>query len=397
MTAVRSPGDPAGASDGPFAARRAGPLRALLLANARYWSTVAPTVRAELARWQGPAAEIDDARLRDLARAKLADERFNAEVAATLATLAPAHERSRVTRAIVALELQFDYLDGRTELAADDPIVDHGKLFETFVQALALGVVPPSAQAQAPDGRYLEALGATTREQFATLPAARTVAPFAHEAARRCADVQTHLHAAATLGDRELERWAREAARDSDLEWRAYLAGGASSVLAVHALISAAADTQTTAADARALDRAYLAIGAVITILDSVVDRRADLASGVPGFVRLFDEDDDGLEQVLRALIVEALARVRATPHADHHAMTLAGVAAYYTTHPGARDAHARALASTVKRELAPTIWPASAVMCGWRAAKAARALVDGSSEASARRLRSARGHGTDA
>lgn len=382
MLALRHSEGLARARDGAVPGRLdGGPLRALLLANARYWPTVAPTVRGELTRWQQAAAEIDDARLRDVAQAKLADERFNAEVAATLATLAPAHERSRVARAIVALEVQFDYLDGRTEPAIDDPITGRGKLFETFVQALAPGSQAPATNVRTrePDSAYLEALSTTTREQFDALPAAQTVAPFAHEAARRCADVQIHLHAAATLGDRELERWAREAARGGDLEWRTYLAGGASSVLAAHALIAAAADARTTAADARALDRAYVAIGAVITILDSLVDRRADLASGEPGFVRLFDEDDRGVEQMLRALIAEALARVRETPRADHHAMTLAGVAAYYATHPGARDA--RALASAVRRELAPTIWPTFAVMRGWRAAKSVRAFIESSAK----------------
>jgi hypothetical protein len=385
-----------GARDDAAPARRAvGPLPALLLANARYWPTVAPTVRVELTRWHRRAAELDDARLRDLAQAKLADERFNAEVAATLATLAPAPARSHVTRAIVALEVQFDYLDGRTEPAMDDPIAARGKLFETFAQALAPGVpvshAQTSARAHEPDRSYLEALGATTREHFGALPAARTVAPFAHAAAQRCAEAQTHLHAAATLGDRELERWAREAARGSDLEWRAYLAGSASSVLAAHALIAAAADARTTAADARALDRAYVAIGAVITILDSLVDRRADLASGEPGFVRLYEQDDPGLEQMLCALIAEALARVREAPQANHHAMTLAGVAAYYMTHPGARDT--RALGSAVRRELAPTIWPALAVMRGWRAAKSVRAFA----EASAREFSPARVQSADA
>ncbi|HTA05020.1 MAG TPA: DUF2600 family protein [Solirubrobacteraceae bacterium] len=364
--------------------RRGGPLQALLLANARYWPTVAPSVRSELARWQRATTEIDDAHLRDLAQAKLADECFNAEVAATLATRAPARMRSRATRAIVALEVQFDYLDGRTEPAIDDPIAGRDKLFETFVGALAPDV--PGSHAPAPTGgggdsdrSYLQALSATTREQFGALPAAQTVAPFAYEAVRRCAEAQTHLHAAATLGDRELERWARQAAQGSELEWQTYLAGGASSVLAAHALIAAAADAGTTAADAQALDRAYVAIGAVITILDSLVDRRADLASGEPGFVRLLDEDERGVEQMLRALIAEALARVREAPQADHHAMTLAGVAAYYMTHPGARDT--RALASAVRRELAPTIWPAFAVMRGWRAAKSVRALIESSAK----------------
>lgn len=366
-----------------------GPLRALLLANARYWPSVAPLVRAELADWQRRTIDIGDARLRELALAKLVRERFNAEVAATLATLAPARERRRATRAIVALEVQFDYLDGRTEPAMDDPIAARRQLFDTFVQAVSLDSPRPHelspAAAPQPDLRYLQALGATTREQLGTLPACEIVAPFAREATRRCADVQTRLHAAPALGDRELERWAREAARGTDLEWRTYLAGGASSVLAAHALIAAAADARTTTAGARSLARAYLAIGAAITILDSLVDRRADQARGEPGFIRLFDDDGE-VEQTLRTLILDALALARETPNPDHHAMTLAGVVAYYTTHPGTRDANVHALTSAVRRELAPTIWPTLAVMRVWRAAKSARAAERALGSPSSRR-----------
>jgi hypothetical protein len=57
--------------------------------------------------------------------------------------------------------------------------------------------------------------------------------------------------------------------------------------------------------------------------------------------------------------------------------MTLAGVVAYYTTHPGAREPHARRLVTVVRRELFPTVWPALAVMRGWRAAKGARAASE--------------------
>jgi hypothetical protein len=118
-----------------------GQIAALALANARFWPTVAPTVKRELARWQGPAALIDDPALRELAVGKLRDERFNAEVAATLATLAPRPSRTAAARAIVALELLFDYLDGRTERPMDDPVGDGERLFRPFVSA----VQPPRA------------------------------------------------------------------------------------------------------------------------------------------------------------------------------------------------------------------------------------------------------------
>lgn len=75
-------------------------------------------------------------------------------------------------------------------------------------------------------------------------------------------------------------------------------------------------------------------------------------------------------------LVREALARARQAPHGAHHAMTLAGVVAYYTTHPGAREPQARTIAAMLQHELSPTIWPTLAVMRGWRSAKRARALA---------------------
>jgi tetraprenyl-beta-curcumene synthase len=353
-----------------------GSLLALAVANARYWPTVAPVTHRELKRWAGPAGAIEDRALRALALGKLSEERFNAEVAATLATLAPVRARRETVTAIVALELLFDYLDGRTERPSADPLSDGMRLFAPFLAAVATsdaGVEKPSAAGQHPsDWPYLTALSEVTRRHLFALPAAAGVSDAAQHAAARCAQAQTRLHAAANLGDAQLREWAGREAAGTGLGWREYTAGCASSVLAMHALIAAAADPATTIEDAARIDTAYLAIAAVITILDSLVDEAEDASRGERGFIRLFDTLE--LPAVLRALIREALDRSREAPHADHHAMTLAGVAAYYTTHPGAREPAAREVAAVVRRELSPTIWPTLAVMRLWRGAKRVRA-----------------------
>ncbi|HEX5851520.1 MAG TPA: DUF2600 family protein [Solirubrobacteraceae bacterium] len=371
------------------------PLEAIVVANARYWPSVAPVVRGELALWREPAKRIADASLRALALGKLTEERFNAEVAATLATLAPRRARKTAVRAIVALELLFDYLDGRTEMPSRDPLGEGTRLFGAFTDAVeaepqtrardAAARFPQEAgnvhmrelSGEMADDAYMRALGDATRANLFALPAAAAVARDARVAAERCAQAQTRLHAAAALGDGQLREWADERAPTSGLGWREYVGGSASSVLAVHALIAAAADPATSAEDARRIDAAYLAMGGVITMLDSVVDRGTDHARGEAGFIRLFAKDEE-LEQCMRALTREALARAREAPHGAHHATTLAGVVAYYTTHPGAREPHARAIVAMLRRELAPAIWPGLAVLLGWRAAKRARASLGG-------------------
>ncbi len=103
---------PAAHLDHRLAARAAA---ALLLANIRYWSSVAPEVHRQLSRWRRRAELIDDQALRALALAKLSEESFNAELAATLATLVARPQRRAVIEAIVTLEVLFDFLDGLTE------------------------------------------------------------------------------------------------------------------------------------------------------------------------------------------------------------------------------------------------------------------------------------------
>jgi hypothetical protein len=341
-------------------------------------------VRRELASWEGPARAIEDPRLRDLAEQKLREERFNAEVAATLATLAPRATRTSATRGVVALELLFDYLDGRTELPAADPLAEGERLYAPLIAALdgageTVARTPARMYAPSPsagaDARYVWALSDRTRGALASLPSVTAVRVVALEAITRCAAAQTRLHAATALGDEQLRGWALEHGAASGLGWREFAGGSASSVLAVHALICAAADPTTSPKDARAIDAAYLAIGGVITTLDSLVDEREDRARGERGFVGLFDSRQE-LSWSLLALAREAHTRARAAPHGPHHVMTLAGVIAYYTTHPGAREGPARSIAAQLRRELSPTIWPTLAVMSAWRAAKRGRAIL---------------------
>lgn len=350
----------------------AAPMRALASANLRYWPSVAPVVAVELAHWRAAAQQIGDGGLRALAVRKLDEEHFNAQVAATLATLAPRPARASAVRAIVALELMFDYLDGRTELPCDNAPEEAGRLFGAFTGAIATGPMPaPALREQTPDWPYLQTLATSAREQFARLPAAPRVAAVAQASAERSAQAQALLHAGPALGDGPLREWAQARAPGTGLAWREYAAGSASSVLGVHALIAAAADPRTTTSDARRIDAAYLTIAAVTTLLDSIVDAALDDARGEPGFVRLYDSREQ-LARGLLALTREALGRAREAPCGAHHVMTLAGVIAYYSTHPGARDAHARDLLAAARRELSPTVWPVLAVMRTWRLAKRA-------------------------
>ncbi len=151
---------------------------ALALANVRFWPTVAPLVGAQLKRWEQRAHAIEDPPLHALALEKLREEHFNAEVAATLATLAPREHRKTVVEAIVAYEVMYDYLDGLTEQPTADPLTDGRNLYQAFTDAITLGSEPAGGyytSRPADDGGYLEELVSVVREALARLPSAAAI------------------------------------------------------------------------------------------------------------------------------------------------------------------------------------------------------------------------------
>jgi tetraprenyl-beta-curcumene synthase len=354
---------------------------ALVLANARYWTTVAPQVRAQLARWRTRAIKIEDPRLRTLALHTLQEEGFAAEVAATLATLTPRRHRTATIRGIVALEVMYDYLDGLTEQPTPDPLANARQLFEAFTDAL-----DPSAgldkdyyrhHPSASDGGYLQELAVTVSETLACLPNTAALAPTMLGAAARCAEAEVLTHAATLSNSKLAERWARDATNGSGLDWREYLAGAASSVLAVHALIALAGDERTTAEHAAQIDEVYLALGVLSTMLDSVVDYEQDAANGTLAYIRHYD-DRSILGERMVHVAQQAATRARDTPASAHHLMTIAGVAAYYTSAPSATSELASPVTSQIQTELQPLITPTLAVMRTWRLAKRVHARSRG-------------------
>jgi tetraprenyl-beta-curcumene synthase len=356
------------------------PGLALAAANGRYWTGVAPQVRAQLKRWEVRAREIPDPDLQAIALGKLRDERFNAEVAATLATLAPRTHRAHAVEAIVALELMYDYLDGLTEQPAPDPLRSGRRLFAAFTDAFAAA----PAQAgdyfglhTADDGGYLATLSAAVSAAVAPLPAWEAVSAAARRGAARCAEAQVQVHATRHAGAPQLEQWATAQAAGTALQWREYIAGAVSSVLGVHALIAAAARERTTPAEAAAIDSAYLSIAALSTMLDGVIDYEQDSRCGEAWYVRHY-ASAEVLADRAGALTRDARRQAQRLPDAAHHTMTLVGVAAYYASAPAAAQGIAAAVTQRVRNELGGLTAPTLAVMRAWRAAKLVRKALPG-------------------
>ncbi|MGH2911351.1 MAG: DUF2600 family protein, partial [Solirubrobacteraceae bacterium] len=223
---------------------------ALVLANVRYWSTIAPLVRTQLGYWTQRAENIPDKALKEVALTNLRDEGFNAQATATLATLATREHRTPVVQAIVGLQVLYDYLDSLIERPLADPLGEGRQLYKAFVDAIVLdseprgNYYPPTHESD--DGGYLEELVGAVQRALKSLPSQASIAEIAVHAAKRCADAQIHAHATAVLGDAQLQLWATGNAADAGFEWREFLAGAVSSGLALHALTVSAAEPHTS-------------------------------------------------------------------------------------------------------------------------------------------------------
>jgi tetraprenyl-beta-curcumene synthase len=341
---------------------------ALLVANFRYWRTVAAVADERIEHWRSRAEAIPDEATRTLALSKLDGERFNAEAGAMLATFAPAPQRANVVEAIVSLQLLFDLLDGLSERPTKQPIEDGHRLFALFIGALS-AETPKTTDSSLPAAGYMGELAEACRRALTELPATAAVLESARSAAARAATGQIHMHAASRLGIGQLQQWAQQLSSQSSLPWRELTAGAASSVLCVHALIAAAADPDTDSAQAVQIDWAYLSICVLLTLLDSLTDREQDARDAKLGYVDLYD-DGEQLSKALDASLARADAQVRRLPDPERHLMMLAGVVAYYASAPGAKRQGVAEQVARLRDGLQPVIAPTMLVMRLWRACR---------------------------
>ncbi|HET7417552.1 MAG TPA: DUF2600 family protein [Solirubrobacterales bacterium] len=289
-----------------------------------YATTVLPRVRKELLRWRRSAEAIPDPERRRQALTSMEEKGSNVEAVAVFATLAPWRRRAAVLRAIVPLQLAIDYLDTLEEADAD-----------------------------AEGDLYLAALQAGWVREAAALPAYRAVAERLRRAVDRCGEGQRRTHAAAGGDNASLERWARTLADTSDYRWWE-LAAGASSSVAAHALIAAAADAGTTEETAALIDRAYNPpIGALTVLLDDLVDRERDRAAGEHNYLAYYGSAEEAADR-LGLIANRAGALVEGLPRAPRHRAILAGVASFYLSAPETSDAYAQPIAERMLSDLGP-------------------------------------------
>jgi tetraprenyl-beta-curcumene synthase len=321
----------------------------------RYLLLVLPSARRELAHWRTRAAEIPDANLRRTA-SRAFEKRGNIEGAALFATLAPAVHRRGTIRAMVAFQTAYNYLDALSELPSEDPVANGYQLHQALVIALQPGAAHPDYYAHNPDrgdGGYLVAILDACRDAVAGLPSYSLLTHTLQEAAARIVDFQALNLSEDQGGHDALERWAREATpAASGLEWWETAAGAGSS-LAVYALILAAAtDPHLGGWDAREIDRAYFPwIGALHTLLDSLVDRREDREGGRRCLLNYYRDPTEEATR-LAGLAIAARDPIARLPNPQTHRAIVTAMCSYYLSAPECHTVEAEMITRALTRAM---------------------------------------------
>ena len=370
-----------------------GPAGSFMQLASRYWLDVFPSICREARFWSDRASHIPDPLLRRIALESLQRKRGNIEGAGAFAALVPHAQRAQVTRMLIAWQAAYDYVDTVAEQPNANQEANgrqlHMALLEPFEPGPCCGNYY-AHQSRSDDGGYLEELVGVVRSAFAVLPGRGVVAVPVQRAARRIVEYQA-------LNQRDhhaLARWANaETPRDTDLYWWETAAAGASS-LAVLALLAIAPDPLASSGQITAIERAYFPwIGALHTLLDSLVDLQEDANAGQTSLLAHYASADDAAKR-MQVLATRSLRTARTLPCGRQHALILAAMASLYLTTPEAASATARAISQGVIQALGPLVSPSMAVLSLRRAARRvprARSLLRLLQSSAGRTLRRAR------
>ena len=327
----------------------------------RYWLGVYPRVRHDVDHWLRRARMIASPGLRSLALQNLDGERTNLEGAAAFATFVARRYRPRVIRAQVAFQAAYDYADSLSETPSGNRVINAHQLHG----ALLVAVAGPRAHHddyyeyhdECDDGGYLVTLVDTARTNLLSLPSYNTVSQALRDGASRIVRYQS------LIGEpRQLATWVRSAmAPDSLLAWWETAAACGSS-MGVFALMASAARPAVRPCELARIERAYFPwIGALHTLLDSLIDWPDDQAAGRQSLVDYYRSVPMMVER-LTLLAVEARQRAQALPHGSDHTMILTGMVSSYLSSTQAALPPARLARVHLSNTMGLFAWPTLAI-----------------------------------
>ncbi len=335
----------------------------------RYWVDVFPFICREARFWTDRAARIPDPLLRRVALESLQAKRGNIEGAGAFAALVPRPQRAHVVRMLVAWQAAYDYVDTLAEQPNADQEANGRQLHLSLLAAFEPGPRHGDYYAHNEhddDGGYLEQLVDAVRGAFGALPSSGAVTAPVQRAAARIVCYQSlnqHDHLA-------LARWAdAETPAGSDLYWWETAAAGASS-LAVLALLATAPEPHASMSHITAIEHAYFPwIGALHTLLDSLVDLREDADAGQRSLLAHYASTEDAAAR-MQMLASRSMHTARTLPRGRQHMLILAAMASLYLSAPEAASATAAVVSRRITDTLGPLVNPSMAVLGARRAAR---------------------------
>jgi len=321
-----------------------------LCAATRYWAGVFPLACHEIRECENAAQAIPDATLRAVALRALREERGNLEGAAAYATFAPRRHRLAVARATIAFQALYDFADAVSEQPGSGHTNNTQKLHSALLVALDPDMSHSDyyAHDRRKDGGYLHRLVERCQAALRQLPSLATVTAQTQRAANRIVTYQCLNHRGPTDSYKSFAHWARlQTTPETGLRWWETGAAAGSS-LSIFALISAAAEPALQARHAAALERAYFPwIGALHTLLDSLVDEHEDALAGQHCLTALYDSQAETAER-LCSLTASAAEHAKLLPKAEDHTMILAAMIGFYLADPRRQSTHVRLTANQV-------------------------------------------------
>jgi tetraprenyl-beta-curcumene synthase len=323
---------------------------------------VFPLACREIRSWERRAATIPDPILRQLAINALRTERGNLEGATAFATFVPRHRRTTVARAAIAFQAAYDYVDAVSEHERDGRADNTARLHRALEVAVGHGSSKSDYYAFSAyryDGGYLRALVNRCRCDLTRLPAFPIAAQQLKRAAHRISAYQHFQHRNSVADDCGFAQWAmRQTSPRVELRWWE-VAAAAGSSLAILALMATAARADVSDDRVRVIEGAYFPwIGSLHTLLDSLVDRQEDIATGQRSLLDRYRSEDEAVAR-LQLLAGNAAGHARSLPGRDCHMLILAAMASFYLSaradDPYVRLARCRIL-STLGHDAAPAI-----------------------------------------
>lgn len=354
-----------GANLGSRVLRRAELAGAFLAAAQCYWLSVFPRVRRELGYWRWRAGEIPNPELRRLALETHRSKWCNVEGAAAFATLAPSAYRRTAIRVLVTFQAAYDYADTLAEQTQDDPVANGRQLHQPLLVALDSTAKHPNYYLHSrlgEDGGYLRALTESCRRAFKELPAHAIVAPAARRAAERIVTYQSLNHSGSNTHEM-LAHWAQsETLPETGLRWWETSAACASSLTAL-ALLSAAANPELKTREVHAVESAYHPwVGALHTLLDSLIDWSEDEIAGQPSLLNRYESVAE-LTETMRTLAQRSREATASLPQASKHAVLLAGITGLYLAAPEAHTPRVKCVSDGVLGAMEDLMKPTLLVM----------------------------------